>query len=208
MRISIEKRSKLKKPLKNRGDKMSELNHHGVLGMKWGVRRYQPYPKGYKGNGNFTGDDGTEYVSKKEYKKYKKGLKKHIHALSDASSFQKYDESMATRRSGKEVLKAYKNVSNDNKFNMYMRNAQASEITRRAAELASKKIDAELNRLIDHAEKDYGMKIERFKPLDKEEATTMIQTMRAYGYSPTKTTKEIMSKYYNESINEVLKSLE
>lgn len=34
---------------------MNELKHYGILGMHWGIRRFQPYPKDYVGEGKYAG---------------------------------------------------------------------------------------------------------------------------------------------------------
>lgn len=41
----------------------NELYHHGIMGMHWGIRRFQPYPDDYNGKGRFVGkESGREKV--------------------------------------------------------------------------------------------------------------------------------------------------
>lgn len=49
-----------------------ELYHHGIKGQRWGIRRFQQYPKGYTGDGKFIAKGGSNY---RQYKK----ISDHVH---------------------------------------------------------------------------------------------------------------------------------
>lgn len=103
-----------------------ELCHYGVEGMHWGVRRYQPYPSDYHGNGKYTGRSNREI--KKTLKMAKKDAKRYANAK------MYYGEGAGTRRKllKAELDKKQKDPVYKEAFDRYVENADYARSAQRA----------------------------------------------------------------------------
>ena len=88
----------------------TDLVHFGVLGMHWGIRRYQPYPSGYSGDGKFVGKDDAWRQSKA------------------AESAGRYDRKIA--RVGNKISKTTNSINN-----AYLNGASDKAIARKRLKL-------------------------------------------------------------------------
>lgn len=97
------------------------LAHYGVLGMKWGVRRYQPYPNGKKGT----------YVGKK---KHAKSAVNYLYGKARIENNRNYKQGKITKEERNKLNKAMlseelKELRDINKFNKVLSKEDYEKVT-------------------------------------------------------------------------------
>ena len=96
------------------------LEHHGIKGQKWGIRRFQPYPKGHKGGKEvgeaankkpvtLTKEEARELYESRKQKALKSGGPKDVLAFKGDLTNQQMQEAI-TRMDLERKLTSYANA--------------------------------------------------------------------------------------------------
>ena len=194
-------------------DHENDIEHHGVLGMKWGIRRYQPYsliPRKSGKNGKLIGDakkkaksSNKPVVSKTASSKKVVDVKKSRNQKS-AEAKAKAEQEAKTARQRKESL------------DKLIKTGDAKSIYERRSEMTQKQLQDAVNRLNTEkqlraivAEQNPSKLNSNIKKLsDIMDQVNKVNTAVNTGVNAYKTIKSIQKMTKDSSSNQKKKELE
>lgn len=134
-----------------------DILHYGRLGQKWYIRRFQPYPKGYSGEGKVVGD-AAKRVSSRKQKKIEKQKTKAEEA--ERLKTEKLEAEKKRIEEEKEKMEQFKEY--------VLKNGTASQILEYSPLMTNTEVTSALKRLKDKNE---------LKGLAASEKKTMVKSV-------------------------------
>lgn len=183
-----------------------EIYHYGIMGMHWGIRRFQPYPKGYKGKGKVVGEaakaskqqEGKEAfdISREEYQAIKaKRMASGSNAVQASRKMLSPEEVKEVSEQRAKKAEAEKERQEVEKQRV-LREGSAAEVLRYQGKLTNQELQSAMSRinletqLKTSAQKDIQKGFDR---IDKTMKT--LETMNKWTETGIKTWNNIANMY-------------
>ena len=125
-------------------DSENDIEHHGVVGMKWGIRRYQPYsliPRKSGKNGKLVGDAKKKAKSSSKTSVSKKAASKKVADVKKSRNQKSAEAKAAVEKQEKTARQRRESLDK------IIKSGDAKSIYERRSEMSQKQLQDAVNRL-------------------------------------------------------------